>query len=300
MNPSFRKPFVSLILSLLVALPVCAAPEETPKGLEPEIENRVAPPVTAPETIRVVSFNVHHGDDIPGLARSIQAHPGLCTAHVFLLQEIESYPAEGASRARKLAEALGMNYVYAPARFKEKVPGTHGLAILSRFPLRDIEVIPLKRYKLGVNTRRRIALGATLELGGRRLRLYNVHLDTRINARERIEQLQPIVEAAKRQSIGEAVIGGDFNTNPFYWLLPLLPVFRSNQAKAVDDYMKQHQFETPFAQSGGTVKKWMGKFRVDTVYSRGLRAGAYGVEDGVRISDHFPLWVDLTLPAAPR
>ncbi|MGH9814101.1 MAG: endonuclease/exonuclease/phosphatase family protein, partial [Candidatus Acidiferrales bacterium] len=191
---------------------------------------------------------------------------------------------------------LRLNYVYAPARLKEAGDATHGLAVLSRFPLREVEVIPLKQYNLGVNTRQRIALGVTLELGKRRLRLYNVHLDTRINARQRLEQLQPVVEAARRHAVAETVIGGDFNTNPLYWLLPVLPIFRSNQAKVVDDHMKEKGFVTPFAEAGGTSKKWGGRFRVDAIYSRGLTVKSFAVEESVAISDHFPLWVDLAWP----
>ncbi len=247
----------------------------------------------------MVSFNVHHGDDVPGLARSIQRNPELCSADAFLLQEIESFPTEGASRTRRLAEALGLNYVYAPARLKEAGDGTHGLAVLSRFPLSEIEVIPLEQYNLGVNTRQRIALAVSLQLGERRLRLYNVHLDTRINARQRIEQLQPVLEAAGRQGLNELVIGGDFNTNPVYWLLLVLPIFRSNQAKAVDEYMNEKGFAAPFAEAGGTMKKWCGRFRVDSIYSRGLTVKGFGVEQSVTVSDHFPVWVDLSWPEKP-
>lgn len=248
----------------------------------------------------MVSFNVHRGDDLPALVLSIQRNPELCPADVFLLQEIESFPAEGQSRTRKLAQALGLNYVYAPARLKEAGDGTHGLAVLSRFPLREVEVIPLKQFNLGVNTRQRIALGVTVEMGKRRLRLYNVHLDTRINARQRQEQLQPVVDAARRHAVAETVIGGDFNTNPLYWLLPVLPIFRSNQAKAVDAYMKKGGYAAPFSDAGGTMKKWGGRYRVDSIYSRGLTVERTAVEDGVVVSDHFPVWVDLVWPEKPN
>ncbi len=265
-------------------------------SLAPEVGHTLPSPREIPSVIRVVSFNVHHGDDIPALVAAIRSHAELCSADVWLLQEIESYPAEGKSRTQKLAEALRLNYVYAPARLKEAGDGTHGLAILSRFPLSEVEVLPLKQHQLGVNTRRRIALGVTLALGEKRLRIYNLHLDTRINAGQRIEQLRDVVEAAGRQPLREVILGGDFNTNPVYWLLPLLPVFHSNQARAVDDYMKQNGFVAPFAEGSGTVSKWYGKYRVDAVYGRGLAVRRWSVESGVSVSDHFPLWVDLAVP----
>ena len=290
---------ITLCLLAAVACPQAFAQSSTTLSLQPESGQLVTAPAAVPGVVRVVSFNVHHGDDVPGLVRSIQTNTTLCSADVFLLQEIESFPAEGQSRTRRLAEALQLNYVYAPARFKEAGDGTHGLAVLSRFPLREVEVIPLKQYNLGVNTRQRIALGVTLELGKRRLRLYNVHLDTRINARQRLEQLQPVVEAARRHAGAETVIGGDFNTNPLYWLLPVLPLFRSNQAKAVDDYMKENGYAAPFSETGGTMKKWGGRFRVDAIYSRGMTVKGFAIEEGVVVSDHFPVWVDLSWPENP-
>ena len=101
---------------------------------------------------------------------------------------------------------------------------------------------------------------------------------------------------SRRQPLRQIILGGDFNTNPLYWLLPLLPVFHSNQAKAVDDYMNQTGFATPFTEGGGTVNKWYGKYRVDAVYSRGLAVRGSNIESGVSVSDHFPLWVDLVVP----
>jgi len=292
--------FALLVLYLFaVPCPSPLAQESKPPLLELESGQLVAAPAAAPTIVRVVSFNVHYGDNIPALALAIQRNAELCSADVFLLQEIESFPAEGASRTRKLAEALGLNYVYAPARLKEAGDGTHGLAVLSRFPLSEVEVIPIKQFNLGVNTRQRIALGVTLELGERRLRLYNVHLDTRINARQRTEQLQPVLEAARRHAIAQTVIGGDFNTNPLYWLLPVLPIFRSNQAKAVDDHMEKRGYAIPFSDAGGTMKKWGGRFRVDSIYSRGLEVKAAAVEDGVVVSDHFPVWVEFAWPETP-
>ena len=286
---------LAFCLGLFLVGAPATAPAQMP-ALLPEVGQTVPARGEIPAIVRVVSFNVHHADDLPALVASIRSHSELCSADVWLLQEMEAFPSEGKSRTQKLAEALGLNYVYAPARLKEAGDGTHGLAVLSRFPLSDIEVIPLKQFTLGVNTRRRIALGVTLHLRERRLRVYNLHLDTRINADQRIEQLRAVVEAALRQPLREIILGGDFNTNPLYWLLPLLPVFHSNQAKAVDHYMNQTGFATPFAEGGGTVNKWYGKYRVDAVYSRGLAVRGSNIESGVSVSDHFPLWVDLVVP----
>lgn len=297
---SFHRSLVSILLGVLVvSLPGRAASEAEPGAdLQPEVRHLVPPSSLVPDKIRLVTFNVHSGRDLPALAESIGAHPTLRNADIFLLQEIESYESEGASRTRKLAEALQFNYVYAPARATDE-GGTHGLAILSRFPLSDIEVLPLKQYDLNYKTRRRIALAATLDVAGRPLRVYNLHLDTRLNTKDRLEQLRPVVEAALAQPVADVVIGGDFNTNAFRWLFHVLPIFRSDQAGAVDDFMKENGFETPFAEAGPTSRKRLLRFRLDSLYSQGLPVGKFGVERSVESSDHVPLWMELLWPASP-
>lgn len=299
-SPS-RVSFPPLLLLLLpLALLVLAGPlqaEEDP-GLKPEVGHLLPAPATPPETLRVVSFNVHYASDVPRLAESIRANANLRHADVFLLQEIESHQSEGASRTRKLAQALKLNYVYAPARRTED-GGTHGLAILSRFPLSNVKVLPLKQFDLGFHTRRRIALAVTLDVAGRPLRLYNLHLDTRLNAKDRIEQLHPVVEAARRSPVAEVIIGGDFNTNPFRWLFHVFPLFGSHQAKALDEFMKENGFATPLANSGSTTNRRLLKMRVDSLYTRGLSVTASAVERSIEISDHFPLWMDIVWASGP-
>lgn len=298
-TPSLLPLLLSLLL-LFLPLPLPAqAGEEADAEFLPEVKNLLPAPQALPKTLRVVSFNVHYAHDVASLAESLHASLIVGRADVLLIQEIESHEAEGSSRAHKLAQDLKLNYVYAPARRTDD-GGTHGLAILSRFPLADIEVLPLPRYDLGFNTRRRIALAATLDMGGHPLRVYNVHLDTRINIKDRIEQLRPVVEAAQRQPVAEVIIGGDFNTNSFRWLFHRIPFFRSNQAGALDEFMRGNQFSTPLTESGSTVKRVLLRARVDSLYTRGLTALESGVERTVEASDHYPVWMDVAWPPTAR
>lgn len=291
--------FSALWLGLLyLALPAGTGPaQEFEPGLEPEAGQLVAPPTKPPTALRVVTFNVHGGRDLPRLLDTLRTHPALRDADVLLFQEIERYQSEGPSRTRRLADALQLNYVYAPARHTD-TGGTHGLAILSRFPLSDVEVIPLKQFDLNYNTRRRIALAATLDVAGRPLRVYNLHLDTRLNTGDRLAQLLPVVVAARAHTASAVVIGGDFNTNPLRWLFHLLPVFRSDQAGAVDDFMQESGFKTPLAEAGST-RRGLLRFRLDSLYSRGLTVADSGVERSVEASDHWPAWMDIHWPPAP-
>lgn len=286
---------LSLFLTLLFPCLVGAAGGDP--GLEPEVGRLAPTPPAAVKRVRLVSYNVHSGSDLPRLIEAIQEDPELKAADVFLLQEIESHAAEGASQARKLAEALRLNYVYAPAR-PTLDSGTHGLAILSRFPLADIEVLPLPQFNLHYNTRRRIALAATVRIGRARLRIYNLHLDTRLNSGDRLEQLRPVVEAARAQPLRPVVIGGDFNTNRFRWAFHVFPVIPSGQAGAVDEFMQSQGFAAPFAGAGATSRKAFVRLRLDALYPRGVTVNSIKVARAVEASDHAPVWMDVAWPPA--
>jgi len=262
-------------------------PANDPEALPCEVAVHDPVPPSG-DRLRVVTFNVHYGADVPALAAAMRGNPHLREADVLLLQEIESHPSD--DRAAALAQALDLNLAYAPARIEGD--GTHGLAILSRYPLSDVEVIRLKKYDLGFRgTRRRIAMAATVEPGGRPVRVYNVHLDTRLTPEERLTQLEPVVAEAERQP--EALVGGDFNTiNAVSSLLPLVPVPVPgfSQAAGIDAYMRSRGFATPFEKIGRTHRFPM---RLDAVYARGVTVEDEGKEMSVDVSDHYPLWVDV-------
>jgi hypothetical protein len=95
------------------------------------------------------------------------------------------------------------------------------------------------------------------------------HLDTRINAAERVEQLQPVIEEAARCT-GPQVIGGDLNTNDVYWLRNRLPVpGGASHGLAIRHAMEQHGFGTPFANALNTFPAL--RRHLDWIFVRDLR-----------------------------
>lgn len=282
-----------LLVGLLLLGGSGQSPDTAPRIIrgQPEAATlRAAPPAT-PKTLRIASFNVHYAAELLKLAEGLRQSKEVSQADIILIQEIEAYAQEGTSRTAKLAQALELNYVYAPARPTD-TGGTHGLAILSRYPLRDIEVIRLPRF----NTRPRIALAATVDVGATPLRIYNLHLDTRLNPGDRQKQLQPVAERARTDGVERVVVGGDFNMNPFRWLGNVFPIFRSNQAKSVDKFMRQQDFETALERAGPTSRRAFFRFRLDSVYTRGLKVRAAGVARDVTGSDHQPVWIEVAWP----
>ena len=153
--------------------------------------------------------------------------------------------------------------------------------------------IELPRVDMKLRPRRRIALAATIDVRGRPVRLYNVHLDTRINKRRRLAQLEPVLEAANADHGDVVVIGGDLNTNPLRWTTSVLPTGRSRQADAVDAAMEREGFSAPLAKLGATHKTGPLGLRLDGLFARGAEVSDAGVERQVDSSDHWPIWIDL-------
>lgn len=240
--------------------------------------------------LRVVTYNVNRDLDAERLVRSIEAEEEIARADVLMLQEVET--SGGTSLPHMLARRLGLSVLYAPSRYEGD--RTHGVALLSRHRLLDPEFIELTRYDLGYRSRRRVALGATVEIGGHRLRLYNTHLDTRLTLSQRVRQIEPLI--ARSREIPHAVVGGDLNTiRAVGALLPLfpLPFPGLGQAGGLDAFMRRHGFDTPSASLGATGPLGM---RLDAIFTRGLSVNAAGKGRG-GFSDHLPVWVDISLSA---
>jgi endonuclease/exonuclease/phosphatase family metal-dependent hydrolase len=239
-------------------------------------------------TIRVATWNLHFAEDPMDLAARI-ADSDLASADVLLVQEIRAFPEEAGSRASRLASALGMTWVYAPARVLGD--GTHGVAILSRYPLEAPQVRDLPYFDQ-IHDEQRIALRADLVLGGDRLRIVDVHLDTRLAPADRIAQLDPAVEGER------LIVGGDFNTLPWEWVDSAVPLTSTEaitgqqQAAVVDDFMLGLDFARALTPDSPTFPVPVFSMRLDNVYARGptIRAAAVAPVDG---SDHRPVLVDV-------
>jgi endonuclease/exonuclease/phosphatase family metal-dependent hydrolase len=249
--------------------------------------------LSAPErTLSVVSLNMARETDTGKVVRAFQRVPRLHHADLFLLQEVVH--TEKANIAGELARRLGYFEVFAAAS-----PGVHdqGLSVLSRYPIRDAHIRHLKRYDLGSRSRSRFALSAVVQTTAGDVRIWNAHLDTRINAAERVEQLQPVIEEAARCT-GPQVIGGDLNTNDVYWLRNRLPVpGAASHGLAIRHAMEQHGFGTPFANALNTFPAL--RRHLDWIFVRDLSPLAASVEP-CAFSDHHAIWALLSWVPDPN
>ncbi len=284
-----------LVVSLMV---VCSCAHlNRPEPIDATVEQGQAEPsvstVGEPGRLRLVTFNVH-GEDGARIARAILTNPVLRDADIIFVQEIEKRVGDEAPRI--VARRLGFHFAYAPG-YGLSGGGSHGVAILSRFALADVEVIALPHHQVVFNSARRVALSARVRVDERDLRLYNVHLDNRISAAARVAQLAPVVAHAGDSSVS-VIIAGDFNTSPFRWLAHVVPIPGGKQQQRLESFIRDRGFATPVTGSGPT-SKWL-SMRLDGIFTRDLEVADYAVERSVRISDHLPLWADFHWPPAPQ
>ncbi|HEY5936126.1 MAG TPA: endonuclease/exonuclease/phosphatase family protein [Kofleriaceae bacterium] len=263
--------------------------------LAPEIGPAPTDRTQLGDTLRVVTWNVHYGEDAVAIAAAMRASQHVAAADVVLVQEIEAYPGEPGTRAQRLAEALGMTWVYAPAR---KDDGhTHGIAMLARHPLENVAIRELPYVEQAVRSRNRIAMAADIRFGDRLVRIVNVHLDVRIGPGDRVRQLHGAVNDVGE---GPIIVGGDFNTNPWAWVESAVPLLATEaivgqeQAAVVDDYLYGLGFSGAIPVETPTMRLPAFQMRTDDLYARDLRIVASGI-DYVDGSDHWPVWFDVAL-----
>jgi len=241
-------------------------------------------PEVAGSSLVIASLNVAGRPDI---GDHVVAWTAQRSIDVLLLQEVGHSTLDGETFTAALGERLRFHSVYAPA----DIFGAHtqGLAILSRFPIDGVQVLPLAYHHLRFKSRCRIALGATLHTADGPIHFMNVHLDTRINGKDRVAQLAPVLDALQGIDAPQ-LIGGDFNTMDARWVGTMLPlVYVERQSAAVAEHLAANGFHTPFEGTQATLKLMHLPIRLDWLYVKRLRPLDWHV-DTVPLSDHRGIW----------
>lgn len=241
------------------------------------------------------------GDNIRKAARILGDGARMPPADVVALQEADrgTVRAGGRNVARGLAEALGMNYVRAhvptPAGagpkarkwwldFEEMMltgeEGDTGVALLSRLPLSDAARIELPWDECP--WRPRLAVAASVPFGGRRLHLFNSHIDTHADVAGQLEQHRAVLALADRLGESEPVVLlGDFNT-------------LDDEARgAARSLLESRGYTTPLPTNTPTWRSGPLRRHFDWVFTRGARVNRWGVARVRGVSDHWPVWVEL-------
>lgn len=258
----------ALILILLAAT-ACrtgrnyAAPDAPRYAGAPSQRDAVQRPAT--DTLRLVSFNIEFSQQIDSAIRLLANDPSLRDADVLLLQEMNE------QATRRIAEALGLSYVYYPAIFHYRTNRLMGNAVLSRWPIVEDGKIVLPHVSRFVRTQR-TATAATIRVGNVPVRVYSTHLGTMgdLAPAARRDQLHAILADAERYP--RVVIGGDMND------------------AGVGRVARDKGYAWPTERGPATT--WLG--RLDHIFLKGLvapdSAAAGTVLDVGGASDHLPVW----------
>jgi endonuclease/exonuclease/phosphatase family metal-dependent hydrolase len=243
--------------------------------------------------IRIASLNL---DKIfgPKAVEQITTQPDLRLADILLLQELVD--GEESRMPSAIAHELGLNVVYAPA-YRLNAHFDEGLAVLSRYPISQMKVLPLAHNGLHFHTRVRIALAVTVDCPWGPTRVIDIHLDNRINSEAKREQLDGIWDETSRHT-EPFIIGGDFNSGNFLWSSHLLPLPGiGHQHAIIDQEMARNGFRTPLGAGPGTLH-FLG-LKLDWIYLRKLHALDSGVTP-ISFSDHNSVWVTVVKPAVVK
>jgi endonuclease/exonuclease/phosphatase family metal-dependent hydrolase len=256
-------------------------------GNAPKARGATTTPATA--EIKIVTYNMRWrgGEELRAITRLLRDDPFLGGADIVGLQEVDRRRKRSGSvdAARQMAEELGLNFAWAAApndgtRRGDREAGEDetGVAILSPHPLSDVTRLVLPHP--GPNCQRRAALGATVRIGDRSLRVYSVHAETRIPVGRKVEQWRAILDDLKSHAeVSRVVVLGDFNT------------IKEKDVNAARKLFTDAGFATPFGDDEMTWETFIVALKLDWLWLRGLQPTAHGIRRSVTYSDHFPLWL---------
>lgn len=248
-------------------------------------------------SVRVVSWNIERGLQFSAILDFLRS----ADADLILLQEVDLNARRTQQRdvALELARSLGLNYVFGK-EFRELSAGSgaspayQGIATLSRWPLTNGRVLRFQRQsnfwkprwyvpQTELFQRRlggRIALVTEAVIHRRRFMISNLHFESRGKVSLRLQQLQQVLDDARRHTESSLVIlGGDFNLNASNG-----DAGAKLHGAGFHDAVRRPEIPTTVARSPFRPARcidWI--FVSDEVHSEGQ------VHGGIRASDHHPV-----------
>ena len=187
------------------------------------------------DLVSAVAWNIERGNIFAGILDALQNHPDLKEKDLYLLTELDYGMARSGNRfvARELAQKLELNYAFVPVYIAlqkgsgvesrvlgENTRSIHGLAMFSRYPMKNVHNLPLpngkdkmwgKEKRLGYLQ----ALIADIEHPAGAFRAVTVHLDAHCSRAHRHLQIKLVLDHLDTLPKLPTVIGGDWNTTTY-------------------------------------------------------------------------------------
>jgi len=243
------------------------------------------PDLTSDEqsTIRVLAYNIHHGegmDEVTDLDR-IAAFIREVDPDVVTLQEVDSVTERTGrvDQAAVLAELTGMHAAF--GRFMPYQGGAYGMAVLSRWPIREAT-----NWRLTDGEEPRTALGVTVRPteSGEDLLVVGIHFYRTVE--ERLAQAVDLEEILVSET-SPVILAGDFNSTPGSEVMEFLSANWSVLDKG-DDHFTFPSYG-PEREIDFVLTRPRGRF--DVLEHRPLHEPL--------LSDHRPLLAELILRPEP-
>ncbi|MGI8786983.1 MAG: endonuclease/exonuclease/phosphatase family protein [Pyrinomonadaceae bacterium] len=185
--------------------------------------------------VHALAWNIERGNRFDGIVSALENHDKLKNKDLLLLTELDYGMARSANRfvARDLARELKLNYAFAPCYIAlqkgsgieehaagENTKSLHGLAMFSKYPLKNIHSVPLpngkdkmfgKEKRLGYLR----ALIVEIEHAAGDFRAVTLHLDAHSSRRHRRLQMKIVLDYLETLPPLPTIIGGDWNTTTY-------------------------------------------------------------------------------------
>lgn len=197
------------------------------------VTKQSAAAVKAPQPIRAVSYNIKHGHGMDGrvdLPRVAAVLKKLEPDFVGLQEvDLRCNRSGKTNQANDLAEMLKMHPGF--GKFMSYQGGNYGMAILSRYPLRNVTSL-----RLPGGNEPRVALIADAQLpNGRSVLLVNVHFDWVRDDSYRFGQAQKLADYLGKQD-KPFILLGDFNDVPGSRTIELFDKIAHRTKKPAEDH----------------------------------------------------------------
>lgn len=197
-----------IVLVLSIFLNSCAIAQESDRKKDTSLN----PEVPEGLEIKILTYNVHHCNppsnpgliDVAGIAKVINDSK----ADLVGLQEIDvnnERSGVNLDQAAKLAELTGMKFYF--SKGIDYKGGAYGTAILSKYPISEMETLPLPQES---GTEQRTLSVLTVDLPeNKKVRFGNIHLDFTSDANA-LAQAQAITAYFEQEEL-PIILVGDFN-----------------------------------------------------------------------------------------
>ncbi|MNI17239.1 hypothetical protein D3C73_706040 [compost metagenome] len=220
--------------------------------------------LTASSSVKIMTFNIHHGKGLDGRI-NIQRIIGVLAqekADIIVLQEVDRYQLRSGmvDQAQEIARGLAMNYCFSASLTAGF--GEYGNMILSKHPILEHQAVRLP----GIREDRSL-LSAVISIHEQEVTILATHLGVR--AQERKQHMSLVLGAAA-QLQGPTIIAGDFNM------------------RADDVLLKEFIEYYPSAQFSDSLSKAIPFGEIDLLFSNLSQVG-FATALPTRSSDHFPV-----------